>query len=209
MARQKFTGRSPEMLVLDGERRKVALDLFKRGLRDETGAAEMRRLGHHCDRGTFRRLCKRAVADLWMPAAEEVKDREIARLEIARGRTERQLNRLEKLARVYLAEAVIEIDGELKPKDMDAAALAVKAELAFAKANESHIKNSESLRTLLGVDAPKKQDVTLKAGEATPANARRVMQELFGGNVGPVAAADGAEAGASDTGGPPAGTATH
>lgn len=91
-------------------------------------------------------------------------------------------------------EAVLE--GHLKKAragDKDSAMVVIKAVAEHAKIN--------------GYAEPEKRDVNLNVGK-TPADARRVMQELFGGNVGPVADAVG-DTGASDDRGTTQGPTTH
>jgi hypothetical protein len=69
------------------------------------------------------------------------------------------------------------------------------------------IKASVAQARLNGADAPEVKDIRLSTG-ATPAEARRVMQELFGGNVGP-RVDPAAHDGASGPLGAPPGAPTH
>lgn len=155
-------GRSPKQKLLDAERRGVALDVYRKGFRGDAAAAEMRRLGYPaCNRTTWYRLVQHAIADLWVPAAEETKALELARLEKVYRRGERSLTRLERLIEAYSASAVIAgKNGQPVVGSFDAAELVIKAETALAKANDQHIKSSESRRKLLGVDAPEEHNVT-------------------------------------------------
>jgi DNA-binding transcriptional MerR regulator len=125
------------------------------------------------------RMIRAAIKDITRENAEEVRDLELERLD-------QKERRLQKLWRAAIPAA----------QAGDPEAIKVAAKLI-----ETGLRVSESRRKLLGADAPAKSEVTL-TGDATPAAARRVMQELFGGNVGPV----GPEV---DAGVSPPGTATH
>lgn len=96
------------------------------------------------------------------------------------------------------------------------AIIATHMPLAMAgnvKSGQLVVDTTAKMMRLNGAEAPEVKDITIRTEDATPAAARRVMQELFGGNVGPDTADDesasDAAIGAPDHRSAPPGAPTH
>jgi hypothetical protein len=157
VARSNRGTRGPRQKVEDKVRRAEALVLFRDGLTYDQVAAKMREKGYQCaGKSTARDLVYGALEDLWVEPAEDVRQYELARLEMSYVRHEQTIERLDGVIEKLLPLAE---SGNLEVIDR-----LVKAETARAKANDSHIRICESRRKLLGIDAPEKVDLTGAVG---------------------------------------------
>lgn len=191
-------GISAEQQVENATITSEALKLRAQGLTYEQIGARQGGVGK---RTAHRRVMK-ALKRLVDEPAEEVLKLELERLDRALRRDVRSIASLNALVAKWEPQA--------EGGDLEAAELLIKAHAALLKANAGFVRTCESRRVLLGLDAPEKKDVTIKDAQATPANARRLMQEFFGGHVGPLAIGEADEAvGQVDVPGAPPGTETH
>lgn len=140
MARRN-TGRSPKQKIRDAERRAEALTLRKQGLTYDEIAARM----GYANRSAAQQIVTRALEELWQEPAEDVRQLELARLDV-------DYERLERIIGANLPKATARKPGLLAVR---AVVDAVKGRLAIAARRAKYYRDLE---------APKVTELTGKNG---------------------------------------------